>query len=310
MSQGPALLGALWGGLLGLGLLIVVHRLPTTRRVDLADRIEPYLDRGPVPSRLVDRGRSPGAVDLAWGPALRRLGGLVDRTLGGTDSVRLRLARAGQGEDVEGFRVQQVLWGAAAALAVASLGSLLWWARGASLSALALVVASAAVGGVLLRDQWLTRQARRRQERILAEFPALAELLSLAVTAGEGAVQALDRVARLSSGELAQELQLALAHARTGATLPESLQAMARRAGSPPVTRFLDGLVVAIQRGTPLGEVLRAQAQDARESARSALIEEGGRREIAMMVPVVFLVLPVTVLFAVYPGVTMLRLAV
>lgn len=28
-----------------------------------------------------------------------------------------------------------------------------------------------------------------------------------------------------------------------------------------------------------------------------------------MMIPVVFLVLPITVLFAVYPGVTMLRLA-
>ena len=65
---------------------------------------------------------------------------------------------------------------------------------------------------------------------------------------------------------------------------------------------------MAIQRGTPLGEVLRAQAADARESARQSLIEEGGRREITMMVPVVFLVLPVTVLFAVFPGASMLQI--
>ena len=39
-------------------------------------------------------------------------------------------------------------------------------------------------------------------------------------------------------------------------------------------------------------------------------MEQGGRKEIAMMVPVVFLVLPVTVLFAIYPGVAFLRLAV
>jgi tight adherence protein C len=39
-------------------------------------------------------------------------------------------------------------------------------------------------------------------------------------------------------------------------------------------------------------------------------MEEGGRKEIAMMVPVVFLVLPVTVLFAIFPGVAFLRLAV
>jgi len=31
-------------------------------------------------------------------------------------------------------------------------------------------------------------------------------------------------------------------------------------------------------------------------------MEDGGRREIAMLFPVVFLILPVTVLFALYPG--------
>jgi tight adherence protein C len=41
---------------------------------------------------------------------------------------------------------------------------------------------------------------------------------------------------------------------------------------------------------------------DARESSRRALIEAGGRKEIAMMVPVVFLVLPISVLFVLFPG--------
>lgn len=68
------------------------------------------------------------------------------------------------------------------------------------------------------------------------------------------------------------------------------------------LARFVDGMVVAVERGTPLAEVLRAQAVDARESGKRALLEAGGRREIAMMIPVVFLVLPVTVAFALYPG--------
>jgi tight adherence protein C len=85
---------------------------------------------------------------------------------------------------------------------------------------------------------------------------------------------------------------------------------LSERTASPPITRFVDGLVVAIQRGTPLGAVLRAQAQDARVAARQSLIEQGGRREILMMVPVVFLVLPVTVLFAVFPGLSLLSFAV
>jgi len=41
---------------------------------------------------------------------------------------------------------------------------------------------------------------------------------------------------------------------------------------------------------------------------RRALIESGARKEIAMMVPVVFLVLPVTVMFAFWPGVVGLNL--
>ena len=53
--------------------------------------------------------------------------------------------------------------------------------------------------------------------------------------------------------------------------------------------------------------MLRAQAYDAREAARRALMDEGGRKEIAQMVPVVFLVLPVTVVFALYPGFAVLH---
>jgi tight adherence protein C len=64
---------------------------------------------------------------------------------------------------------------------------------------------------------------------------------------------------------------------------------------------------VAVERGTPLAEVLRAQAQDVRGEGRRALMEAGGRKEILQMLPVVFLVLPVTVLFAVFPSLVVLR---
>ena len=60
--------------------------------------------------------------------------------------------------------------------------------------------------------------------------------------------------------------------------------------------------------GTPLAAVLHAQAADAREAGRRVLLETGARREVLMMVPVVFLILPVTVLFAFWPGLVGLRL--
>ncbi len=127
-------------------------------------------------------------------------------------------------------------------------------------------------------------------------------LLALALAAGEGAIGALERVTRISRGELSRELARALADARSGASLVQALQGIANRTSLPPLARFVDGVAIAVERGTPLAEVLRAQAVDVREAGKRALLEAGGRKEIAMMVPVVFLVLPVTVLFALFPG--------
>jgi tight adherence protein C len=82
----------------------------------------------------------------------------------------------------------------------------------------------------------------------------------------------------------------------------EALDGIADRTNLTPLARFVDGIAVALERGTPLADVLRAQAIDVREARKRSLLEIGGRKEIVMMVPVVFLVLPVTVVFALYPG--------
>src|SRR5450756_851881 len=107
---------------------------------------------------------------------------------------------------------------------------------------------------------------------------------------------------REDGGELPDELAAVLAQTRAGTPLMAALASLRDRAGVEALARFVDGMVVAIERGTPLAEVLRAQAVDVREAGKRALLEAGGRREIAMMFPVVFLVLPVTVVFALYPG--------
>jgi tight adherence protein C len=82
----------------------------------------------------------------------------------------------------------------------------------------------------------------------------------------------------------------------------QALDGLSARTGLPALARFVDGVAVAVERGTPLADVLRAQAVDVREAGKRSLLEAGGRKEIAMMVPVVFLVLPVTVVFALFPG--------
>jgi len=187
--------------------------------------------------------------------------------------------------DVERFRAEQVVWGAVGALVGVVLGVLAMLFRGASALPVVLLVVCFAGAGIVGRDLWLTRAANQRERRMLAEFPTIAELLALAVSAGEGAIGALDRVCRLSRGELSSELGACLAEARAGANLPTALQGLADRTGLTSLSRFVDGIVVAVERGTPLADVLRAQAQDVRESGRRAVMEEGGRKEIGMMIP-------------------------
>jgi tight adherence protein C len=159
----------------------------------------------------------------------------------------------------------------------------------------------------VIRDYQLARAVTARESRLLAELPTVAELLALSVSAGEGAVGALERVVRSTRGELSGELATTLADARSGTPLTLALERFADRSGLAGLARFAEGVAVAVERGTPLAEVLRAQAQDVRDQGRQALMESGGRKEVLMMIPVVFIILPVTVMFAAFPSLAVLQ---
>lgn len=301
---GPGRWGAIAGLTFAAGVILIARHVLARRRPTLEARVAPYLVDAVGFTRLRQREviDPAGVVAVLGRPVVRDGARLVERLLGGADSVRARLTRAGRIIDVERFRAEQVLAGAVGAVAGGAVAVMLMMSGDGGVLLFLWMLLLGAAAGVVGWDQWLSRQANQREARMLAEFPTIAELLALAVGAGEGAVGALERVCRLSQGELATELSRCLADARAGANLPRALGGLAERTGLTSLSRFVDGVVIAVERGTPLADVLRAQAQDVREEGRRDLMEKGGKKEIAMMIPVVFLVLPITVLFAVYPG--------
>ena len=301
--------GALLGGLSGVGLLLVLSHAVTARRPSLELRVLPYVRDVPAASSPAFTSlRRPSAFMAVFGPTLQGGAQALDRVMGGTASVRRRLERANLPMTVHDFRVEQLLWGLIAFSGTAA-GSVLVALRSPERAIPLLVLCVIAfVLGVLLRENRLTNQVRDRERRMLSEFPTVAELLALAVAAGEGPVSALDRIVSRAGGELSVELAGVLAQVRTGTPVTRALDDLAARSGLPVVARFAEALAVALERGTPLTDVMHAQAADVREAGRRALIEAGARKEVLMMVPVVFLVLPVTVLFAFWPGVVGLRL--
>jgi tight adherence protein C len=303
----PAAWGAVLGAALAGGLVLVASRVVALHRPPLATRVLPYVRDLPQVAAAPPAAPTSAAAGV-FGPVLRGAADLVERVLGGAASIRRRLERAGLEATVPEFRVQQVAWGLVAFALAASYSLVKALTRPGGALPAVLLCLTAFVVGVLARDNHLTSQVKARERRILAEFPTVAELLALAVAAGESPVAALDRAVRRSGGELSADLARVLAEVRTGEPVASAFDRMAATTGLPLVARFAQGIAVAVERGTPLADVLHAQAADVREAGRRELIEVAARREVAMMVPVVFLVLPVTVLFAFWPGVVGLSL--
>jgi len=304
--------GMLFGAVAGVGLVLVVLRIAVLRRPQLSIRVLPYVrdvprrDAGPALQTLSSSPTTAAAG--IFGPLLRSAAELVERVLGGSSSVRRRLQRAGLDRTVQDFRMEQVVWGLAGFAVMAAIG-LVRTIGGSGDPVSALVLCALGFGfGVLMRDNRLGAQVKERERQILVEFPTVAELLALSVAAGESPVSALDRVVRRSHGALSVDLAQVLARIRTGEPVGQAFESLAQTTGLPIVARFATGITVAMERGTPLSDVLHAQAADVREAGRRLLIETAARKEIAMMAPVVFLVLPVTILFSFYPGVLGLRL--
>lgn len=295
---------------LGLGLWSLVALLPRMRRPRLADRVAPYLVDVSDAARMHADRRTVHPLPVIGSllaPVAEALRAGASRMLGGSDAVAARLRQSASQLTVEEFRLRQVMWSLGALVSgglLAGVAAALHPLSPAVLIALPLVLA---VIGFLLPDRLLSRSVSRRLSRMSEEFPTVLELLTLSLSAGEGILDAMRRVARSGSGELAGELGRVVAETSMGVPLATALTQASRDIRMPAFTRCVDSVVTALERGTPVVEVLRAQATDAREAAKRGLLEQAGKKEIGMLVPLVFLILPVTVLFAVFPGIVVLQ---
>lgn len=295
----------------GLGVWTLLALVPRVGAPRLTSRVAPYvLDLSAEARAAVGRRPTEPALMLTAlaAPAFARISRAVLALLGGDDDVELRMRQAGWLQGVQAFRSRQLvsaIIGSGAGIVAAVLLAQFSPASGLLLAG---IVVLGAAAGLIAPEQLLARSARARQARIATELPTVLEFLTLSLSAGESILDALRRVARTSTGELARELGRVVAEVNSGMALPTALTRCAATIALPALTRTIDQLVGALERGTPLSEVLLAHAQDSREESKRQLLEAAGRKEVVMMVPLVFLILPVTIAFAIFPGVLVLQL--
>lgn len=162
------------------------------------------------------------------------------------------------------------------------------------------------IGAYLIYDRHLSSLVKERRTVIESEFPAVVEMLTLAIAAGETPISAFARIADRSDAFLAKEFAKVVQQVRLGGPFHEALDEMGRNLKSASIRRFIDALVMALVRGAPIVEVLHRHVAEARINQRNLVMDKAGKAETSMMIPIVFLILPISVLFALWPSINQL----
>lgn len=170
-----------------------------------------------------------------------------------------------------------------------------------SVGGIILITGMSIVAFLLLQRNQKSR-AKSKEQRIGLELPAIVELFAILISCGESPGSALIRLEGISVGEFSAILSEGVLRLRAGAGLIETLDEISAAGKIPELRRFCDSLIIAIQRGTSLSELLFRQVVEIRTKHHARMIESAGKAEIALMIPVVFLILPVSVLFALWPS--------
>lgn len=206
------------------------------------------------------------------------------------------------------FRARQLLCSVTAAFSVAAIAGF-GVLSNAEISPGSIPLISIVIGAMVFAgiDVKLSSKVRRYKSSVASEVPAVADLVCLGVVAGESLRSALSRAAHESRGVLGKEIATAIASATSSSSLMVDLSRMADRLRVMPLQRLVSSLALAHERGTPLAEQLQAITAEVRAEERRRLIEDAGKSQTRMLIPVVFLILPTALAFAFFPGFVALR---
>ncbi len=140
------------------------------------------------------------------------------------------------------------------------------------------------------------------------EVAAIATMVSLAVKGGANVISALEIGLQHANGRVAEMLKEVLARIELGASFTEASEAIRSKTSGTAVEEFLSKLQQSAQLGSGLAEQLDDLVLTLNSEVAVAKMANANANETKMLLPLVFLILPVTVIFALYPSLQMLNL--
>ena len=280
--------------------IVLCFRALRQPRLSMGDQIAPFVGQGSSnsfnTSQRVIVAMIEFLTDRSWAP------------WGSNAEISKWLRQAESDLTINSIRRRQIIIAGNSTL-VSICWALLRVSTGKHLSqvfAFGLLTCSFLAGGWYAKWR-LANHANRRRSDIEDQLPAVLDLLAFAVSAGEPVLLALRRISKSCTGPLVSELEKVVGSVNSGDGLVLALNQMSSLIDSQPLSRATHSLELALERGTPLVQVLRAQAADARAHQVRMLLVLAGHKETTMMLPVVFLILPMIVAVALYPGMIALQ---
>ena len=163
------------------------------------------------------------------------------------------------------------------------------------------------LSGWLVYGMYRSTVEQRRGRRLRFELPVVSDTLALHIIAGESVGTAIERYVEVSNGVAAEELADMLEQHHGGLGLTEALHRAARDTADEEAHRLYTLLGHAHDTGGRLSESLTDLSADYRASLSRDLTAEGGKRALATYGPVLALMVPITLLFLMYPMLAGLR---
>jgi len=102
---------------------------------------------------------------------------------------------------------------------------------------------------------------------------------------------------------IAQTLNKAFSRNFNNVEIVKILRLIAREAKSDSLNRMALSIQNAIDRGAPLIDVLQNQIRAMQSKNHAHLIKVAGRRELLLLLPVVFILMPISILFVIWPSI-------
>jgi tight adherence protein C len=170
-----------------------------------------------------------------------------------------------------------------------------------------LATSQPATGRLFSRVKVLSGNATTDQ--LIFELPQHLDLMSARLQNGEDVYSVLALQAA-GSGKFSRNLQRLGVRLQLGENLEQALTLLAAECKSPLVAEFVNKLQLGLSRGTPLAAQFQMLSASAKAQLKVTQLKAAGRNELKMLIPLVFLILPVTIAFAVFPSLQLLQLGV